>query len=641
MSHNLLLLLLLFFPYSISGGYINSISLTILSPQSELVAGASIKISYSATVLDASNSSTARLVPFWNNLQYGAEVGFISFSSGQLFGEAFIPLSWSKVTTRTLMLAYIEGFPFDGPTLGSQPPEDAVLSNLVTLTIDPRIPTRPNLPPHSALLTLYYETWFTPLNFFWQSYNGGPHGAGMAEAIPYIGRYASVNLEAIRTQAAQFVQSGVDAIVIDWTNNCWAPGCDAWQHRSLGIRELINATDLTFGVYQGLRSQDGWEVPRIILLLGLDNGPTTPIQALLDELDYIARAYLMNQTAGGLASFVILEGKPLVLIFDGTGSDHSDFIHANFTIRWMASQLQSTPEFAKRGIWSWMDGSIVPIVTMNPNNKSNAEAATLAPAFFAQDGWLNKKLAVGRSGGLTILTELSSVLSSLYSASVSSPFFLNVCQFNEFAGTPEGLPGTIYADSYSSDLSNDLEPTSPWASAYQRPGQVKSGGGYGYRGLNSLLLIRALLADPTAADGSASVFILSPAVGDLSNYTATKSISVQWVTTVFNSTGLSLGHSIMTNTSLPISISIDGTVVANVAAPSEPGPQTYILDVSALDERFSHVVTITAFSSSDQHLTRWPLSFDYIDVDRGEGVPLSQPVAASATAWIWLPESQN
>jgi len=88
----LLLLLLLLCPYSISSGYINSISLTVQSPQSELVAGASIQISYSATALDASNSSTARLVPFWDNLQFGAEVGFGSFSSGQLFGEAFMHL---------------------------------------------------------------------------------------------------------------------------------------------------------------------------------------------------------------------------------------------------------------------------------------------------------------------------------------------------------------------------------------------------------------------------------------------------------------------------------------------------------------------------------------------------------------------
>jgi len=35
-------------------------------------------------------------------------------------------------------------------------------------------------------------------------------------------------------------------------------------------------------------------------------------------------------------------GKPLIVVFDGSGANHSDFTHPNFTIRWMASQLQDT-----------------------------------------------------------------------------------------------------------------------------------------------------------------------------------------------------------------------------------------------------------------------------------------------------------
>jgi hypothetical protein len=61
-------------------------------------------------------------------------------------------------------------------------------------------------------MTVYFETWFTPLNWYWQG------GADIAEAIPSIGRYASVNLVAMRSQAAHFIQAGVDALVIDWTN---------------------------------------------------------------------------------------------------------------------------------------------------------------------------------------------------------------------------------------------------------------------------------------------------------------------------------------------------------------------------------------------------------------------------------------
>jgi hypothetical protein len=639
--HLCIILLLNISPSSCSS--INSINISLLSSQSALQSGASIEISYIASVIDDFNITSLRLVPYWNGKQYGAEVGFFSYSNStrQLTGKAFVPISWSFESSRqVIQLAYIPDWPSNGPTMGLFTPSNAILSNELLLDITLRNPKRQVLGSNPALMTVYFETWFTPLNFFWQSYAGGPNGAGMAEAIPSIGRYASVSIDAIRTQAAQFVQIGIDALVIDWTNNCWLPGCDSWDHRSLGIQELINATDLTFGVYAGLRKQ-GWTVPKFIILLGLDNGPTTPLPALFDELNYIANAYLNNETAGGASSFVMLDDKPLVLIFDGTGADHSSFSNTNFTIRWMASQLQNTPNFAKRGYWSWMDGILNPLLSVSPNNSSTVEAATLAPAFFSSGGWLNTKSAMGRSGGLTLFSELSSVLVSLKSVSISSSFFLNTCQWNEYAGTPEGPIGTSYEDSYSPDLSNDLEPTSPWASAYQRPGNVKSGGGYGYRGLNSLALVRALLSDPKAADGSTAIFILKPAVGDLSNYTSQKTIEIEWVITSFNSSTLLNGNSLLTNQSLPVSISIDGKVITTASAPSIPGPQSLTLDISAFDPRFPHVLTITALSSPNYpnaELTKWPLSFDTIDADNI--VPLVTPIPATATAFLWVPETQ-
>lgn len=621
---------------------VSSIALSLASPLADVVAGASIRVSFSAQLTDAANASAARLVPYYDGAQFGAEVGFSSFLGGVASGSAYVPLSWATAATRSLQLAYVPGWPAEGPTMGAPPPAGAVLSNAIVLAVAPRVPTRPALGAGDAKLTLYFETWFTPLNFYWQSYSGGPRGAGVAEAIPAIGRYASVSLEGIRHQAAQFVQAGVDALVVDWTNNCWLPGCDAWEHRSPGIRELVNATDLTFGVYAGLRAAEGWAVPKFIILLGLDNGPTTPLPALYAELDYIATAYLANATAGGAESFVTLEGRPLVLIFDGTGTPHPGFAHDNFTIRWMASQLQETPDFAKRGIWSWMDGTLEPLVTMNADNASRSEAATLAPAFFAGGGWLNSHLAVGRSGGLTLLSELAAVLGELGGrGGGGSDFFLNVCQWNEYAGTPEGPAGTAYEDSYSPDLSNDLEPTSPWAPAYQRPGQVRAGGGYGYRGLNSLALVRALLADPTAADGSAALFILAPAVGDLSNYTdgPGRSVRVSWLAARFDSTA-----GLLVNVSLPVAIALDGAVAATLPAPGAPGPQSFDVDVSALDARFPHALTVSALPDAadpSAHLTRWPLSFDFIDADVGTGVPLVEPAPASASAWVWLPETQQ
>jgi hypothetical protein len=302
-----------------------------------------------------------------------------------------------------------------------------------------------------------------------------------------------------------------------------------------------------------------------------------------------------------------------------------------------------------------MDGTLQPALTLSPSNSSEVEAATIAPAFFAGGGWLNSALAVGRSGGLTLLAELSYVLGATAAASAAAtngngravgtpPRFLNVCQWNEFAGTPNGPAGTSYEDSYSPDLSNDLEPTSPWAPAYVRAGGVRSGGGYGYVGLNALALARALLADPAAADGSAAIFVIAPAAGTIANYSAgATSIAVSWVCASFDSAGLRAsvvgGGGLLANVSLAVDIAVDGALVASVPAPAAPGVQSFALDVGALglDARFPHVLTVTA--ADDTGLTRWPLSFDSVDADAG--APLAVPVRASATAWLWLPESQQ
>ena len=201
--------------------YANVLSIVLSVPaQAPMLVGSSFQVNYSVVVAEGDNITTLRFVPYFDGAQYGAEVGISRASStspNTFEGDAWLPLPWSAVPPQSLILAY-QGAPGDGPTIGNPPPPDAILSNSVPLSVEPRNPSRPKLGDGTALLTVYFETWFTPLNFFWNSYEGGPHGAGVAEAIPSIGRYASVNLAAMRSQAAHFIQAGVDALVIDWTN---------------------------------------------------------------------------------------------------------------------------------------------------------------------------------------------------------------------------------------------------------------------------------------------------------------------------------------------------------------------------------------------------------------------------------------
>lgn len=85
--------------------------------------------------------------------------------------------------------------------------------------------------------------------------------------------------------------------------------------------------------------------------------------------------------------------------------------------------------------------------------------------------------------------------------------------------------------------------------------------------------------------------------------------------------------------------------MAQLPAPEAPGPQVWQLDVSALDPHFPHVLTVTVLpagsgGSGGGHLTHWPLAFDALDADAAGGLPLREAVPASATAWLWLPQSQ-
>ena len=51
-------------------------------------------------------------------------------------------------------------------------------------------------------------------------------------------------------------------------------------------QELINATTFTMDMLQNM-SKEGFSPPRIVLLLGLDNGPTEPFSCLLEEVRFV------------------------------------------------------------------------------------------------------------------------------------------------------------------------------------------------------------------------------------------------------------------------------------------------------------------------------------------------------------------
>jgi hypothetical protein len=319
-----------------------------------------------------------------------------------------------------------------------------------------------------------------------------------------------------------------------------------------------------------------------------------------------------------------LGGRPVAVVFDGTGANHSTVTHPVFELRWMASQLQNTPGFAQTlDYWSWMDGSMQPVLSLRAGVP---EAATASSAFFAGNGWLDASTAAGKQGGSTLLQTAASALARAGSQALP---ILWVNQWNEFAGQSNGQgygPNqNIYVDIYSSELGNDMEPTSLTACAYRRPGVLC--GGYGFQQLNLLQAVAALAhswpaqraASPLAL--SSFLFLNQPAWGvDGASQTQ---LALQWSAFQISPAGPPL--SALNLTVADLVFSLDGSPVA----PTPTGPQSATLPAPAATGAL-HSLVLSLRNASALH-TRFPVAADVLFPS-----PLLQPVAPSAQAWFFL-----
>jgi hypothetical protein len=341
--------------------------------------------------------------------------------------------------------------------LGQAPPSGWVESAQATVQVAAAHITVPSNPQH--LVGMEYEPWFTPLNLTWQS----------AEAIPLLGLYQSTDAAILRQHALWLDRAGINFLLIDWSNNLW--GKTSWSQRAPNVQQLVGSTTGLLNTYATMRSE-GLPTPQITLLLGLNNGPSTTTTAINEEMAWIYQNYVQNPKYKGL--WVQYLGKPLVVIFNGAGPSDTagqpPISTTDFTVRWMTSQLQSNG-MQNSGYWSWMDGTVHPVVT---SYQGQPEVLTVTPAFFAGGGWTGPQ-SLGRLGGTTYLQEFTEAMQV-------QPHFLLINQFNEFAGEPRSA--AIHVDTYTENLSDDIEPTSLTDCGYV------SCGGWGFYYLN---LTRALV----------------------------------------------------------------------------------------------------------------------------------------------------
>lgn len=345
-------------------------------------------------------------------------------------------------------------------TVGKPIPKDAIRSNTVTVKVTPR---KIEMPPiKDRLVAIEWEPWFTPLNCGWQTANGQP----------IVGYYDSYNLDAIRQHCIWMVEAGINLLIVDWTNNLWDK--KHWDERHAGVDELVKSVEVTLEAYYNL-AKEGIPVPKLILLPGLNNGPSAAMSAINEQQRFAYDSWVKPGKYKDL--WYEYEGKPLIITFNAggpgaiTGANEPPD-ESQWTIRYMTSQLQES-DMAEKGYWSWMDGAIDPVPTLN--QKGEVEALTVAPAFFRGGGWL-APWARGRLGGSTFIGNFKQALRT-------PPRFLVINQWNEFAGQPDGSgygpDRNIFLDCYNIPFSNDIEPTSLTSPAYRN-----TEGGYGYFYLN-------------------------------------------------------------------------------------------------------------------------------------------------------------
>ncbi len=368
---------------------------------------------------------------------------------------------WSGQMTRWPTLA-----PRDRLIAGSLLSPAAVVSNTVPVEVYRR-PLRPLRADPDHLVGMQWEPWFGPHACDWST----------GQAVPLTGFYWSWNADVCRQHMLWFAESGVDFLVVDWTNHLW--GKKHWDERPDGTNEIILSTTLALETLAELRDE-GIPVPKMTLLTGLNNGPTTTMEALNEEHAWVYHNYIRNPRFHDL--WLEYEGKPLLLPFCGGGPGYlknaggPSIDETNFTVRWNSAQHQISHD-NEAGFWSWMDGSLRQPVTYHDGKP---ETLTVSCAFFDGGGWLSPN-AYGHRNGWTYVESFRGALEN-------RPRFIQLHQFNEFAGQPEGQgygpDHNVYVDSYSAELSDDIEPTSLTAPAY------RGEGGWGFLYLN---LTRALV----------------------------------------------------------------------------------------------------------------------------------------------------
>eukprot|EP00040_Diaphanoeca_grandis_P041262 m.262693 g.262693 ORF g.262693 m.262693 type:complete len:1058 (-) comp46733_c0_seq1:105-3278(-) len=448
------------------------------------------------------------------------------------------------------------------------------VSNTVAVDVGVRM-IAPSLLPANRSVCMEWEPWFTPNNLGSVSWL---NRAG-AEGVPLVGLYHSFDPLVVRQHAIWLAEAGVNCILVDWSNNIWSKA--NWTDRLNspgGISELVHATSFAIAQYSDLRTEGLITPPNVVVMVGLANGaPSTAasIPELAKEIAFVGD-YVKQF---GRENFLTLprSSKPVVVVLaNGVPMPSSQVTEqlnpsAFFDVRYMGAQLEDMKDAGKLGWWSWMDGTMNPIVAKSQIDGHN-EAITAAAGYFADGGWLATD-ARGTWNGSTLAGTMAAAIAA-------APDVVLVCQWNEFAGQPDSSGS--FVDSYNVTFTNDMEPISMTECGYVHKDDAsqtpRCDSGWGFRPLNVLkssvhIYAQSLIPSTPTEQLASLVRILSPhqpgvKVGEL--------MQLEWTV---------LGPA------YPTDILLDGKIIKSVAA----GLMSTVIDLrnrSSGSESVSHTLQI-------------------------------------------------
>jgi len=354
---------------------------------------------------------------------------------------------------------------------------------------------------NSRVAVMEYEAWFGPKAVTFQGSSAMPL-LQSADMQALGGGYDSADPAVIKQHAAWFEYMGVDAALIDLTNNVSCIFNSEWfvqkylRHCTPSFRNFNqHIRDNTGNLYPAW-SALGTSVKLIPLLSGNagnvlirdEDGKT----AFEKEIDYFGARMQKDPNLN-----VIYEGKPLMLIFLGAAQDpdpmqhpvwyrielflqHHPEISGKYTFKLMAGYLDSQPDLWENqgppdgpveinpeyGFWSWVDrlntSCTEPLCPYYPSYNlagSRVENLTASIATAGQNGWgcpnpngppycPDDALRFGTDGSYVTFDAFMVYAKQL------DPIFLLLHHFNEF----------VAEEGWNADTNDDIEPANLWGS---------------------------------------------------------------------------------------------------------------------------------------------------------------------------------